>query len=207
MLIIGLTGGIGSGKSAAAARFAEQGIHIVDSDQVARDVVAVGMPAYQAICEHFGTDVLQASGALDRAALRRKVFDDEHQRLWLEDLLHPVIRDETCRQLDASTSPYTLLVSPLLLESGQVALVHRICVVDVPEPIQIERACARDQNDEEQIRAIMKAQCSRKTRRLQAHDIIDNSRDLPHLYAQVDHLHQTYLQLAEQRTQLDDALF
>ncbi len=197
-LIIGLTGGIGSGKSAAAARFAEaHGIHVVDADIKSRVVVEPGRPALHRIVDRFGDAVLQDDGTLNRAVLREKVFQDPDQRRWLEQLLHPLIRDEIVTDLAAAASPYALLVSPLLVESGQYQMTQRVLVVDVPEALQIARTTARDNVPEQQVRAILQAQAQREDRLRHAHDVISNDQDLAALHRQVDALHQRYLALAQ----------
>lgn len=193
-MIIGLTGGIGSGKSAAADRFATaHGIHVVDADIKSRVVVEPGRPALQHIVDRFGTAILLEDGSLNRAALREQVFADPEQRVWLEALLHPLIRQEIAADLALATSPYALLVSPLLAESSQRTMAARIIVVDVPEATQILRTAQRDRVPEAQIRAIMQAQASREERLKHAHDIILNDQDLAALHAQVDALHERYL--------------
>ncbi len=201
MFIVGLAGGIGSGKSAVAAEFRKLGIKVVDADLAARKVVEKGTPALTEIAEHFGTDILQTDGTLDRAALRKLVFDKEEERLWLETLLHPRIRDWIAAELASATSPYVMLESPLLFESGQHNMVGRTLLVDVPETLQLERAAARDDNSETQIKAIMTAQMSRSERQQRADDCIDNSGDLGSLSQPVETLHGQYLQLAKEKTQ------
>ena len=196
MYVVGLTGGIGSGKSAAADCFRALGINVVDADWAARVVVQPGKPALEQIAAHFGSEVLLENGELNRAHLRSLVFDNAAERKWLEALLHPLIRTEIIEALEASSSPYAILESPLLIESGQYKLVQRICVVDLPEAMQIERASARDANDPEQIRKIMAAQLPRQGRLARADDLLDNSGDLNSLQTQVESLHQHYLQLA-----------
>jgi dephospho-CoA kinase len=202
--ILGLTGGIGSGKTAASDYLASKGISIVDSDVIAREIVQPGQPAWRAIREHFGEQAIQGSGPhqgqLDRAWLRQQVFADPPQRQWLEQLTHPLIRQRTLASLQAATSAYAVLASPLLLESGQKALVQRVLVIDVPTDVQEQRAGLRDGNSLEQIRAIMAAQISRAERLRQADDIADNSATPQHLQQQLDNLHQQYLALASQRT-------
>ena len=198
MYIIGLTGGIGSGKSAVAAQFRALGIRVVDADQAARAVVEPGTPALAAIAEHFGAEVIQADGSLDRAALRRRVFDDAGERRWLEQLLHPRIGEWLGTQLRAAPGPYAILESPLLFESSQHRMVRRTLLVDVPEEVQVARAASRDGNSAEQIRAIMAAQMSRAERRARADDCIDNSGPPEALAAQVAALHRTYVALAEE---------
>ena len=197
MYILGLTGGIGSGKSAVAARFRALGIRVVDADQAARAVVEPGTPALAAIAEHFGAGVIQADGTLDRAALRRLVFDDAAERRWLEQLLHPRIGEWLRARLAEAPGPYAILESPLLFEGSQHRMVQRSLLVDVPEEIQVARAAARDGNSPEQIRAIMAAQLSREARRARADDCIDNSGPPEALDAQVAALHRRYVALAE----------
>jgi dephospho-CoA kinase len=198
-LVVGLTGGIGSGKSAVAERFATHGIAIVDADRAARVVVEPGTPALLLIVEHFGAEVLDAAGALDRAQLRHKVFADSAERQWLENLLHPRIAIEIFKGLREAQSPYTILVSPLLLEARQDTLANRVLVVDVDEDTQIARTMQRDRNTAEQVRAIMAAQVDRKARIARADDVIENNGTLAELHARVDTLHQRYLALAAER--------
>lgn len=193
--ILGLTGGIGSGKTAVADRFADLGVHVVDADQAARWVVEPGRPALHQIVERFGEGVLLRSGELDRAGLRQKVFVDPAERQWLEKLLHPLIRAEVARHLALAESPYAIMVSPLLVESGQYRQVGRVLVVDVPEVLQIARTTARDQASEEQVRAILKAQVQREERLKHADDVLVNDRDLSWLGAEVERLHRFYLTL------------
>lgn len=196
MYIIGLTGGIGSGKSAVAEGFRRLGIKVVDADIAARKVVEKGTPALAAIADHFGMQILLADGSLDRAALRRVVFGNDSERVWLEKLLHPRIGEWIAAELAAATSPYAILESPLLLESTQHRMVRRTLVVDVPEEVQVERAAARDGNTAEQIRAIIARQMSREQRRARADDVIDNTGSLDDLVAPVAALHRRYLELA-----------
>lgn len=193
--ILGLTGGIGSGKSAVAQGFIERGVHLVDADHAARWVVEPGRPALAKIVEHFGAGVLQADGSLDRAALRRLVFADPEQRRWLEALLHPLIGQEIVQVLARAESPYAILVSPLLVESGQHRLTQRVLVVDTPVELQVQRTIARDQSSEEQVRAILEAQASREERLRHADDVLLNDRDLAWLDAEVERLHTFYLTL------------
>ncbi|MBB3104665.1 dephospho-CoA kinase [Azomonas macrocytogenes] len=198
--VLGLTGGIGSGKSAAAENFSELGVHLVDADQVARWVVEPGQPALERIVEHFGREVLLASGALDRGALRARIFQDAEQRKWLEGLLHPLIREEIGHSLALAQSPYAILVSPLLIESGQYQRMQRVLVVDTPESLQIQRAMARDSADEEQVRAILKIQMQRDERLRHADDVLVNDRDRSWLRQEVERLHGFYLTLKGGRT-------
>ena len=181
-MLVGLTGGIGSGKTAAADYFAELGIDVVDADLASRAVVEPGKPALAKISEHFGPDILLPDGALDRAKLRSLVFADSSQRKWLQSLLHPLISDHLQAQIAASTSPYCLLVNPLLL------------VVDVSETMQLERTMARDDNSRSQVESIMAAQMTREARREKASKVITNDLDLGSLYKQVETLHRELLQ-------------
>jgi dephospho-CoA kinase len=196
-LVVGITGGIGSGKSAVTRRFAEHGITVVDADLVSRIIVEPGRAALTAIVEHFGADILQADGTLDRAAVRRRVFADEEERRWLERLTHPLIGQEIVAQLRASRSPYTILSSPLLLDTSQKALVDCVVVVDAPEELQLQRTVARDNNDEAQVKRIMAAQINRSDRLELADIVIDNSGSLEDLELQVDELHKEFLLRAE----------
>src|SRR5690554_149367 len=196
MLVIGLTGGIGNNKTAASDYLATQNINIVDADVVARLVVEPGQPALQAIEQHFNNHVIQSDGTLDRRALRAIVFTDPNARKELEAITHPAIGMEILRQLQASNSPYTLLVSPLLLENSQHKMAQRILLIDVPEELQLARTSNRDQVDEAQVKAIMAAQMSREEKRHRADDIVLNDADLANLHRQLDDLHQQYLEMA-----------
>ncbi len=196
-LVVGITGGIGSGKSALTERFAARGITVVDADLASRVVVEPGRPALAAIAGHFGEDILQADGSLDRAALRKLVFADPAERRWLEALTHPLIGAEIRAQLAAADSPYSILVSPLLLESSQRELADVIVVVDVPEEVQLARTVARDANDEAQVRRIMAAQMPRQQRLAGADIVVDNTRPLDELDEVVEELHREFLARAE----------
>ncbi len=193
--VLGLTGGIGSGKSAAAERFAAHGIHVVDADQAARWVVEPGRPALQQLAEHFGVDILQPSGALDRSALRKRIFEDAEQRRWVEALLHPLIAQEIADNLAQATSPYAVFVSPLMVESGQYKRTDRLLVIDAPTELQRARTLKRDTTTAEQVEAILKAQASREQRLALADDVVLNDRDLAWLHSEVDRLHHFYLTL------------
>ena len=201
MFIVGLTGGIGSGKTAASDYLAHKGITVVDADLVSRIVVEPGQPALAAIRSRFGDSVLQADGTLDRRALRDIVFADERARKDLEAITHPAIATELWRQLQASRSAYTVLVSPLLLESSQHRFCQRILLIDVPETIQLQRTTQRDGVSETQVRAIMAAQMGREEKRQRSHDIIVNDQDLASLHRQLDSLHQQYLEMATRHDQ------
>jgi dephospho-CoA kinase len=196
MFVVGITGGIGSGKSAVSDRFARLGIKVVDADIASREVVKPGQPALGAIAEHFGAALITPEGALDRAALRAKVFANPDERKWLERLLHPLINEWIRQELETAQSPYAVLVSPLLVETGQSRFTRRILVVDVPEAVQLSRTMARDSNDETQVKAIMAAQADRKSRLAIADDVISNDAGFDALDAAVAELHARYLELA-----------
>jgi dephospho-CoA kinase len=199
MAIVGLTGGIGSGKSTVVGLFGELGVHWVDADNVAREVVEPGTPALAAIADHFGDNILTREGALDRARLRQIVFETAEERAWLESLLHPVIRDELVRQLNSDSrppheqQPYALLVSPLLFETDQHQLVDHSIVIDVPVEVQIERTMARDNNTREQVERIIAAQMPREQRIATADSVIDNNRPPDEVRKLVRALHKTLL--------------
>ncbi len=200
-LIIGLTGGIGSGKSEVCRRFIAKGVIVVDADIVAREVVEPGMPALDQIRTHFGDSILSAAQdnqtpPLNRAKLREIIFNNPNEKAWLEQLLHPLINQRIRAQLENALSPYCILASPLLLETQQYLLVDRILVVDTAEQLQIERASHRDANNEAQIKAIMQTQLSRQERCARANDIIQNHGEISALDEQVEKLHVLYLELA-----------
>jgi dephospho-CoA kinase len=191
--VVGLTGGIGSGKSTAARAFGELGADVVDTDAIAHDLTAPGGGAVQAIRDAFGAGMIDAKGALDRPAMRRLVFDDPAARSRLEAILHPAIRVEADLRCLQSLAPYVLLVVPLLVETGgYLSRVERIVVVDCPEQIQVMRTVSRSGIPAEQVRAIMAAQASREARLAVADDVIDNTGDEAALRRQVLRLHQDY---------------
>ena len=197
MLVIGVTGGIGSGKTAVTNEFERLAITVVDADIAARAVVEKGKPALDTIAKHFGQDILLVNGELNRAALRKLVFDHPEERKWLEQLTHPLIRNEIIQGLQSAKSPYVILASPLLIESGQYHLVKRTLVVDAPESLQIERTIQRDNNDAQQVQAIIDAQLPRQKRLEHADDVICNNKDLAYLHAEVAKYHQQYLELTQ----------
>ena len=197
-LIVGLTGGIGSGKSEVSRRFQIRGVNVVDADEMARAVVEPGEPALAEIAQHFGADILTTTGELDRAQLRVIIFSSPEQKQWLESLLHPLINARIRSALERpSTSPYAILSSPLLLETSQHTLVDRILVIDASEDLQVTRASLRDSNNTAQIKAIMATQLSREARLQKADDIIHNHGDLLELDTQVENLHHQYLLLSK----------
>ncbi|WP_159879527.1 dephospho-CoA kinase [Aquitalea denitrificans] len=192
--VIGLTGGIGSGKSAAANHFAALGVPVIDTDLIAHQMTAPGGAAMPAIAADFGGAVVAASGALDRGRMRELVFADASCRRRLEAVLHPLIRAESMRQLELATGPYAVLVVPLLFESPDyLALVQRSLLVDCPEDLQLERVQARSGLTADGVRAIMAAQMTRAQRLALADDVIDNGGSLAALQLQVEAKHQYYL--------------
>ncbi|MBS8270702.1 dephospho-CoA kinase [Halomonas litopenaei] len=198
-MIIGLTGGIASGKSTVARLFGDHGARWVDADDIAREVVAPGEPALKAIVDRYGDAILTREGRLDRAALRALVFADEKERRWLEATTHPRVRERLVTRLSLlrqQDAPYVLLVSPLLFESGQVDMVQRTLVVDVPEALQIERTTQRDDVDLAQTKAIVASQMGRDERVSLADDVITNDGDLAALSEAVKALDATYRRLA-----------
>ena len=198
--IIGLTGGIGSGKSTVANLFSELGVPLIDADVVARQVVEKGSPLLAQIADHFGTQILTETGELNRSALRQIIFASETEKNWLNALLHPAIRHEMLRQLEQVAAPYVLWVVPLLIENQLTEFCDRVLVIDVAPEIQLERAAKRDQSKIEMIKNIMAAQVDRQTRLQFADDVIENNLPLPEnltqLKQQVATLHQHYLALA-----------
>lgn len=193
MLIVGLTGGIASGKTTVADLFAARGIPLVDADVSAREVVAPGSAGLTEVVAAFGPEVLTPAGELDRRALRERVFADPAERQRLEAILHPLIGQHLHQGLQAATGPYVLLVAPLLLEGTLKRTVHRVLVVDVPEETQIQRVMARDGSGRAEAEAILAAQMPRAERLAQADDIIVNNDGLDALELQVEQLHRKYL--------------
>lgn len=198
LYFVGLTGGIGSGKSTVANLFSQLGIAVISADVIAREVVAKGSPALQQIHTRFGDSVMTENGELDRKAMRDVVFNDPHAKDWLNDLLHPEIRRQLTAQAEKAQSPYCILEIPLLVENNLQYLVHRVTVVDCDERQQIARAETRDNTSQTQIKNIMASQCSRKERLAAAQDVVDNSIDIAHLQKQVETLHQLYIELSQQ---------
>ncbi|MAV73865.1 MAG: dephospho-CoA kinase [Halieaceae bacterium MED-G27] len=197
MFVVGITGGIGSGKTAVTDHLETLGIVVVDADKAARVVVEPGTPALAEIAAHFGSEILLDDGALNRAALREVVFNDSSQRQVLEGITHPRIREEIAHQLSAATSPYVVLSSPLLLESGQNSFADYVVVVDVPEAVQIDRTMRRDDNSESLVKQIMAAQLDRQTRLSRADEAISNDSTLEALHAEVEALHERLLDRAQ----------
>ncbi|MCU8463126.1 dephospho-CoA kinase [Vibrio vulnificus] len=198
-LVIGLTGGIASGKTTVANLFQQHfAIDIVDADIVARQVVAPGSAGLTAIVDHFGVDILTNEGELDRGQLRQRIFAHSEEKQWLNALLHPMIRRKMIEDLAQVSSPYALLVVPLLVENQLQTLCDRVLVVDVEEKTQLQRTMDRDGVDEQQVRAILKAQASRHERLALADDVIKNESKDQDLLQQITDLHQKYLAMSKQ---------
>lgn len=194
--VVGLTGGIGSGKTTVANLFAAEGITLVDADIVAREVVAPGSKGLEAIVTHFGAEILTPEGELDRAKLRQRIFSHPEEREWLNQLLHPMIRQEMLAQVEKATSAYVIMVVPLLFENGLDRLVNRTLVVDISPELQINRTVKRDNVDASQVNNIISSQCSRSEKLARADDIIDNQGEISTLKREVLALHQRFLQLS-----------
>ena len=196
-LIIGLTGGIASGKTTVADLFSDLGIDLVDADVVAREVVAIGTPALNEISQHFGSRVIQANGELNRSELRTIIFNDESDKQWLNNLLHPLIRTAIIHQLSKCQSPYCLLVAPLLLENNMREMVDKVLVVDVDVETQIARTVARDNTSIKQAQSIISSQLTREQRLEQADFIIKNTGMINKLTNDVKKLHHEYSKIAQ----------
>ncbi|ABU72417.1 MULTISPECIES: dephospho-CoA kinase [Vibrio] len=196
--VIGLTGGIASGKTTVANLFKQQfKIDIVDADIVAREVVEPGTPGLNAIIEHFGADIVRDDQMLDRAKLRERIFSNPEEKAWLNGLLHPMIREKMIEDLEQVTSDYALLVVPLLVENKLDSLCDRVLVVDVDPQTQISRTVKRDNVSEEQAKAILASQASREQRLALADDVVKNNPDDPDLLLQITDLHEKYLAMCK----------
>lgn len=195
--VVGLTGGIGSGKTTVAELFAELGVTVIDTDQLSRHLTQPGYPAYQQIIEKFGTGILLDDKQLNRKKIRKIIFADPAERHWLEKLLHPLIRDEMKRLVKLAKSVYCIIVIPLLFEGEPNSLLNRTLVVDAPEKLQISRTEKRDQHTPEEVKTIIKSQINRSKRLAAADDIIVNDGKLEDLKPQVKKLHKFYLSLCE----------
>ena len=196
-LLIALTGGIARGKSAVAELFAKLGVPVLDTDQIARDVVAPGSTTLGQLVTEFGADILDAQGRLDRARMRERVFSDPQQRLKLEAIMHPAIREELARRSAAAGAAYQIHVIPLLVETGRAEIYDRVLVVDCPEEAQVVRLMARDGASRAQAEGILAAQVSREERLNAAHDVIENTGALEDLERCVQILHRNYALLAQ----------
>ena len=198
MLIIGLTGGIGSGKSAVSKLFSELGVPVIDTDIISRQVVEPSQPALQQICQAFGDEILTTYGELDRAKLKSMVFAEPDKRKQLEAILHPIIKNEMLRQASLLDTAYCIFAIPLLIEANQTDLIDRILVIDAPDELRRQRIKQRDHMQDQQINEIFAAQLSRQTRLDHADDIIHNDSDLERLRTQVIDLNRRYTEIAKQ---------
>ena len=197
MLIIGLTGGIGSGKSVASDKFKSLGVAVVDADVASRTVVEPGKPALKEIQDHFGSGIITAEGKLDRNKLREIIATDAKERKWLESVLHPKIGEQITKEISESNSVYTLFVAPLLLETNSQEMCSRVVVVDVPKDVQIRRTAKRDKVSSNQVEQMVAAQMKREKRLEKADDVLLNSGTIEDLEKQVEELHKKYIQMAE----------
>ena len=197
MLIIGLTGGIGSGKSVASDKFASLGITVVDADVASRTVVEPGMPALKEIESHFGSEIITGDGQLDRTKLRELIASDAEERKWLESVLHPRIGEQIAKEIAESTSPYTLFVAPLLLETDSQEMCARVVVGDVPKQVQVARTAERDEVSTDQVEQMVSAQMERQKRLEKADDVLVNTGTIEELEKKVEELHEKYLQMVE----------
>ena len=198
MLIIGLTGGIGSGKTAVSDKFESLGITVVDADLASRKVVELGQPALKEIEEYFGSEIITEAGTLDREKLRELIAFNEEKRKWLESTLHPLIGEQISLELSNSKSKYTVFVAPLLLETDAHNMCSRILVVDVPVETQITRTTNRDKTSADQVKKIISVQMDRKERLKRADDVIENTGSIEELEKNVELLHQKYLALVNE---------
>lgn len=191
--IVALSGGIASGKSTIANLFAQLGVPIIDADVIARQVVEIGTDAYKVIVKHFSQEILLPNNEIDRSQLRDIIFNNDHERLWLNNLLHPIIQEQTQIQIARQTAAYVIWVVPLLVENNLHNLADRVLMVDTPEQLQLERLIQRDNIDESLAKKMISSQISSQKRLTYADDIIVNNGDLTSLTAQVNKLHQQYL--------------
>ena len=194
-MIIGLTGGIGSGKSAAANFFQNEGITVIDSDYLAREVIKKNTPGFKSIVDYFGSKIIDPDGSINRGHLRKEVFDDEEKKKVLESIIHPLVRDLMAHKIAASNSSYSIIMVPLIFETNSMSNYNRILVIDCDPKLQLERATLRDNNSKEQIQKIIDSQCSREERLSIANDIIPNNDSLENLKVRTIAMHKFYLGL------------
>ena len=197
MFVVGLTGGIGSGKTIASDRFEELGVKVVDADIASRVVVEIGKPALSSIEGEFGSDVISDDGSLNRAKLREIIFKDDEAKSWLESLLHPLIGQHILDEITSATSKYVILVSPLLFETTQFQMCNRTLLIDVPKDIQILRTAKRDKVPESQVEKIIASQMDRNQKIRKADDVIVNDGEISDLIAKIDEIHQKYIGLTD----------
>ncbi len=197
-MIIGLTGGIGSGKSAAASFFKNEGINVIDADQVAKEVVEKDTPGFKKVVEYFGPEIIHADGSIDRAKLRKEVFESIEKRGVLESITHPLVREKMSERILASQSPYSIIEVPLIFETKSMSSYDRVLVIDCESKLQLERAALRDKNSSDVIQNIINSQCSREERLSIANDVISNNDSLKNLQTRSLAMHHFYLGLAKQ---------
>ena len=196
-MIVGLTGGIGSGKSVAANFFHSEGVTVVDADHLAREVIEQNTSGFQSIVDYFGSNILGEDGSIDRAQLRKEIFDDKEKKKVLESITHPMVRDLMADRIAASTSPYSIVMVPLIFETNSMSAYNRILVIDCDSKLQLERATLRDDNSSEQIQKILDSQCSRTERLSIANDVIPNNDSLENLKTRSLAMHKFYLGLCK----------
>jgi|TARA_X000000368_G_scaffold19765_1_gene15558 dephospho-CoA kinase len=196
-MIVGLTGGIGSGKSAAANFFQNEGITVIDADDLSREVIEQDTPGFEKIVDCFGSAIIDSDGSINRAFLRQEVFDDEKKKKLLESIIHPLVRDLMIEKIAASQSPYSIIMVPLIFETNSMNNYNRILVIDCDPIVQLERAMLRDKNSKIQIQKIIDSQCSREERISIANDIIPNNDSLENLKIRSIAMHKFYLGLSK----------
>jgi dephospho-CoA kinase len=196
-MIIGLTGGIGSGKSAAANFFQNQGVTVIDADDLAREAIEINTPGYKSIVDYFGSRIIGANGLIDRASLRKEVFDDDEKKKVLESIIHPLVRDLMTKRITMAQSSYSIVMVPLIFETNSMSNYNRILVIDCDPSLQLERATARDNNSKDQIQKIIDTQCSREERLSIANDVIPNNDSLNDLKTRSLIMHKFYLDLTQ----------
>tara|TARA_B100000214_G_scaffold55241_1_gene35270 strand:+ start:363 stop:956 length:594 start_codon:yes stop_codon:yes gene_type:complete len=196
-MIIGLTGGIGSGKSAAADFFQNEGVTVIDADDLAREVIEKNTLGYESIVDYFGSKIIDSNGLIDRACLRKEVFDDEEKKKVLESIIHPLVRDLMAKRIATSQSSYSIVMVPLIFETNSMSNYNRILVIDCDPSLQLERATLRDNNSKDQIQKIIDTQCSREERLSIANDIIPNNDSLKNLKVRSIAMHKFYLDLSQ----------
>ena len=196
-MIIGLTGGIGSGKSAVANFFQDEGITVIDADELAREVIDKNSPGYKSIVDYFGSKIIDSNGLIDRAFLRKEAFDDDKKKKVLESIIHPLVKDLMTKRIATSNSVYSIIMVPLIFETNSMSNYTRILVIDCDPKIQLERATLRDNNSNEQIQKIIDSQCSREERLSIANDVIPNNDSLENLKVRSLAMHKFYLGLSK----------
>jgi dephospho-CoA kinase len=196
-MIIGLTGGIGSGKSAVANFFQDEGITVIDADELAREVIDKNSSGYKSIVDYFGSKIIDSNGLIDRAFLRKEAFDDDKKKKVLESIIHPLVKDLMTKRIATSNSVYSIIMVPLIFETNSMSNYNRILVIDCDPKIQLERATLRDNNSNEQIQKIIDSQCSREERLSIANDVIPNNDSLENLKVRSLAMHKFYLGLSK----------